>query len=80
MEVAIGLLRVYMKHGVVDETALTPLFLYFFKSFPNLSEEERMNIFINVTGMTKTNMYANTWMDLDFPVDESGGPLHSHFA
>jgi len=79
MEIAIGLLRVYMKRGVIDEMTLTPLFEYFFKSFPDLTLEQQMTIFMDVTGMNTPDNYPNTWVDMDFPVDEDGNPVHPKF-
>jgi len=74
MDIAIGLLKVYMKHGTVSEMALTPLFKYFFESYPNLTLEQRIAIFIDVTSMNKPTDYCNTWVDLEFPTDEEGVP------
>jgi len=75
MDITIGILRVYIKNGVIAETTLTPLFEYFFKSFPDLSKEEKIDIFMDITKMRRPDDYPNTWIDLDFPVDEKGGPL-----
>jgi hypothetical protein len=75
MDIAIGLLKVYMKHGTISEMTLTPLFIYFFKSYPNLTLEQRIAIFIDVTCMDKPTDYFNTWVDLEFPTDDDGVPL-----
>jgi len=81
MDIAIGLLRIYMKHGVVDEMALTPLFTYFFESYPTLTLEQKMDIFMDITQMYRADDYANTWTDLDFPTDEQTGmPIHPNFT
>lgn len=81
MDVAIGLLKVFMKRGVVDEMVLTPLFEYFFNAFPELSLEKRMEIFIDITQMKRSDDYPNTWTDLEFPVDDdSGMPIHPSFS
>ena len=79
METAIGLLRIYMKQGVIDEMTLTPLFIYFFKSFPSLTLDEQMTIFMDITSMNSPHTYPNTWVDMDFPVDEDGNPIHPKF-
>lgn len=79
MDIAIGLLRVYMKRGVIDEMILTPLFEYFFQSFPDLTQEQQMAIFMDITGMYSPNDYPNTWVDMEFPVDDDGNPVHPKF-
>ena len=79
MNVAIGLLKTYMKHGVISEMTLTPLFLYFFESYPELTLDQKMAIFIDVTGIKYVFEYCNTWNDLEFPVDEEGTPVHPSF-
>jgi hypothetical protein len=79
MDTAIGLLIVYMKHGVITETTLTHLFLYFFRSYSNLTLEQQMRIFIDVTNMRDADKYPNTWIDLGFTLDESGSPIHPEF-
>jgi hypothetical protein len=80
MDVAIGLLKIYMHRGVVDEMALTPLFSYFFESYPDLTLTQKMDIFIDITKMRKDTDYPNTWVDLDFPTDSiTGMPIHPTF-
>ena len=74
MDIAIGLLKVFMKNGVIEESTLTPLFIYFFNSFPDLTQDEQIAIFMDITKMTKEDDYQNTWLDLDFPVDDFGLP------
>lgn len=79
MEASIGLLRVFMKHGVIDECILSPLFDHFFKSFPELTKEQQMEIFIDITGMKSPCDYPNTWMDMEFTMDENDSPCHPSF-
>ena len=79
MDSAIGLIRVYMKHGVVSETTLTHLFMYFFKCYPALTMEQRMDLFIDITSMCIPDDYPNTWIDLDFPTDDEGVAIHPRF-
>lgn len=69
MDIAIGLLRIYMNTGVVDETALTPLFTYLFASYPDLTLEEQIKIFMDITKSNSCGDYPNTWLDLGFPED-----------
>ena len=79
MDSAIGLLRVYMKHGVRSETTLTHLFMHFFKCYPDLSLEQKMELFIDITDMRDPDDYPNTWIDLDFPTDDEGVAIHPIF-
>lgn len=79
MDSAIGLLRVYMKHGVRSETTLTHLFMHFFKCYPDLSLEQKMELFIDITGMCIPDDYPNTWIDLNFPTDDEGVAIHQRF-
>jgi len=80
MEVAIGLLRILIKRGYDDEMILTPLFEHFFNSYPELTQNEQMAIFMDITGMKTPNDYPNTWADMDFPTDEETGmPIHPRF-
>ena len=74
MNAALEMILVYMKHGVVDESTLTPLFARLFELFP-LPLEDQIQIFLDTTGM-KNNEYSNTWNDLEFPVDEDYTPIH----
>ena len=83
MDVAIGLLKIYMKHGVIAESALIPLFEYFFDSFPELSGclEKRIDIFLDVTQMKKETDYPETWFCLGFPLDDvTGMPVHPSWS
>lgn len=79
MEIAISLLRIYMHHGNPEESMLTPLFLDFFKFFPELTMEQQMNIFIDITEMNSKYDYPNTWNDLEFAVDDDYMPVHPRF-
>lgn len=79
MNVSIGLLKTYMRHGVVSEMTLTPLFMYFFENYSELTLDQKMAIFIDVTCMKSADDYYNTWNDLEFTVDEDGTPVHPTF-
>lgn len=75
MNGAVEMIRSYMKHGVVDESTLTPLFARLFELFP-VPLEDQMNLFIDITGMKNTYEYANTWNDLEFTVVDDYVPFH----
>ena len=79
MQVAVNLIRIYMKYGVVSESVLTQMFTYLFEEYDHLSLNDQMSIFIYVTSMRSSTDYTNTWNDLNFPTDESGMPKHPSF-